>query len=179
MRGHIDDLDTPHALADFLPSILQEDDFYQRFVTSFDDGLAPVFCTLDNLEYYLDPMTAPDDFVDWLAAWVAITIDESWPAEKRRAFVRDAAVVHGRRGTAQALASLVEIFTGGTVQIEETGASSWSRAPHGQLPGTEAPIVIVRVLVAEPQRVDRAALAELVAGARPAHVAFRVEVMSA
>lgn len=178
MRGHIGGLLSAQPLAPFLPAILQEDDFCERFVTSFDDSLAPLFSTLDNLDCYLDPMTAPDDFVDWLAEWVGIAIDDSWPPEKRRAFVRDAAGVHRGRGTAHALRSLVEIFTGGAVDIEESGASSWSRAPRGELPGTSAASMTVRVRVDDPTSVDTAALDALVAGAKPAHVVHRIEVVT-
>ena len=44
--------------------------------TGLDQVLAPVFSTLDGLEAYVDPGTAPSDFLDWLASWVGIELDQ-------------------------------------------------------------------------------------------------------
>ena len=45
-------------------------------------------------------------------------------------------------GTAAGLAGQVEIQTGGTVEIMENGATSWSVDPGGELPGSAEPLVV-------------------------------------
>src|SRR2546423_13197451 len=83
-RGLVKTLISPHPLANSLPALFQEDDFTQRFVSAFDAALAPVLATLDNLPAYLDPWLAPEDFLEWLASWFGMALDESWSLERRR-----------------------------------------------------------------------------------------------
>src|SRR2546423_5855070 len=78
------DPDQSAPLANTLPALFQEDDFTQRFISAFDAALAPVFATLDNLPAYLDPWLAPEDFLEWLASWFGMALDESWSLERRR-----------------------------------------------------------------------------------------------
>ena len=56
----------------------------QRFVSTFDTALAPVIATLDGLPGYVDPWLAPTDFLDWLAGWVGVEVDEEWTVPQRR-----------------------------------------------------------------------------------------------
>ena len=84
MRGLIDGLDNPHPMLATLPALYHEDDFATRLTTVFDDVLAPVVSTLDNLDAYADPRLAPRDFVEWLAAWVGFPIGETWPDDRAR-----------------------------------------------------------------------------------------------
>ena len=37
---------------------------------SFDEVLAPVLLSLDAFAAYLDPATAPEDMLAWLATWL-------------------------------------------------------------------------------------------------------------
>ena len=136
MRGHVAGLATPHPLGPTLPSIYQDDDFAQRFLAALDQVVAPIYSTLDNFETYLDPYLTPDDFLPWLAGWVGIGLDESWDDARRRAIVARAAELYRMRGTAAGLAAQVELQTGGTVEIMENGATSWSVDPGGELPGS-------------------------------------------
>ncbi len=87
MRGEIDGLASPAPLGDTLPGIYQDDDLTQRMVEAFDHVLAPILCTLDNIETYFDPSLAPTDFAEWLASWVGLVLDESWPQHRQRSLV--------------------------------------------------------------------------------------------
>ena len=69
-------------------------------MSAFDEVLAPLFTTLDCFDSYLDPELAPVDFVDWLASWVGVDIDETWTLERRRRLIQNAAVLYRIRGTA-------------------------------------------------------------------------------
>jgi phage tail-like protein len=177
MRGHVAGLRSPYPLGPSLPAIYQDDDFAQRFLAALDDVVAPIYSTLDNFEAYLDPAIAPDDLLEWLAGWVGIALDESWDDSRRRAIVARAVELYRMRGTAAGLAGQVELQTGGTVEIMENGATSWSVDPGGELPGSPEPLVVVRVTVPDPRSIDAGRLDAVVASAKPAHVLHRIELV--
>jgi len=179
MRGYVRGLGSAHPIGPSLPSLYQDDEFAQRFVSAFDDVLAPIQSSLDNLSAYLDPNLAPDDFVDWLAEWVGAVIDGTWDVERRRASVARAAELYRSRGTARGLAAQVELVTGGEVEIIENGAAQWAFDPATALPGAAQADLLVRVSVPDPKTVDVGRLDRLVATAKPAHVPHRVEVVKA
>jgi len=173
--GFIKGLDSPHPLIKGMPGLYQDDDFTRRWLSAMDDALAPVFLALDSMPAYLDPTLTPDDFLDWLAGWVGVLLDENWPIERRRDFVAQAAELYRLRGTAAGLAAHVRVFTGGEVEILESGGVAWSNRSGGDLPGTPGYRVEVRVSDTDTP-VDAARLDALVATAKPAHVVHRVRV---
>ncbi|MGH9244054.1 MAG: phage tail protein [Acidimicrobiales bacterium] len=176
MRGAIDGLVMPYPIGEQLPAVYQEDPFAMRFTAGFDDVLAPVVATLDCLEAYIDPWLTPEDFLDWLAGWVGMVLDETWPLDRRRAVTAHAVELFRLRGTPAGLKEFVELFTGGEVQINETGGTNWSPTPGGELPGEPSPRLSVRVWVDDPESVSESALDALVTASKPAHVLHRVEV---
>ena len=170
-------LPSTHPLLGQLPAVYGDDDFLPRMLSALDEVLAPVLLTLDNLPAHLHPRTAPEDFLAWLAGWVAVEVDEERPHTQRRAVVAGAVLRHRTRGTRRGLAAAVRVETGAEPEITESGAASWSSAPGGALPGSPRPWVLVRVRVPDPERVNRARLERLVAAEVPAHVAPRVEIL--
>jgi phage tail-like protein len=178
MRGTVKDLFTAAPLGPMLPSIYQEDDFSMRFVDGFDDVIAPILLTLDCLIDYFDPALTPVDFLDWLAGWVGIEIDEAWATERRRAAVATAVEMYRMRGTVSGLRANLEVLSGGTVEITDSGGVSWSPHPMGDLPGQDSPRLAVRVSIPEEasERITKA-IDSIVAAAKPAHVVHRVEVV--
>lgn len=177
MRGLVEGVPSPHPLGPSLPALYQDDAFAQRWLDGLDQVLAPIFLTLDNFDAYLDPWLTPADFLGWLAGWVGIVLDESWDEPRRRAIVARAVELYRMRGTAAALAGQVEIQTGGSVEIIENGATSWSVDTGGDLPGSPEPLVVVRVTVPDPKTIDAARLDALIAAAKPAHVLHRIELV--
>ncbi len=178
MRGLVGGLSSPHPMAAGLPAIYQEEDpFTVRFTEAFDDSLAPIFSTLDNLPAYFDARYAPEDFLGWLAGWVAIELDESWEVERRRTAVRNGADLLRRRGTAGGLAAEIELATGGQIEIIENGGSGWSLDAGSPMIGSARPALLVRLRVADPAAVDRERLERIVDAAKPAHVPHRIEIV--
>ena len=177
-RGTLGAIRSPHPLIEGMPGLYQEDDLTRRWLSAIDETLVPVFLALDNLPSYLDPSLTPDDFLDWLAGWVGVLLDENWPIERRREFVANAAELYRLRGTAAGLSAHVRIFTGGEVEILETGGVSWSNRSGADLPGRPGYRIEVRVHGTDaPIDVER--LNALVAAAKPAHVVHRVRVATA
>lgn len=168
---------SPHPLGAALPALYQEDAFAQRLTGALDEVLAPIFASLDGLSSYLDPALAPDDFLEWLAGWVGVSLDETWPIERRRQLVADATQLYRSRGTVAGLAAQVAIYTGGEVVVEDNGAAGWSAKAGGTVPGTAAPSLRVRVTVDDPNSVSLARLEAVVATAKPAHVPHTIEVV--
>jgi phage tail-like protein len=177
MRGAILDLPSAAPFGPMLPAIYQEDEFSMRFVGGFDDVLAPILTTLDCLIDYFDPALTPTDFLDWLASWVGIEVDESWATERRRAAVATAVEMYRMRGTISGLRANLEVLSGGQVEITDSGGVAWSTSPMGELPGQDSPRLAVRVSVPEVSERTTKAIDAIVAAAKPAHVVHRVEVV--
>ena len=176
-RGLVRTLISPHPLVDTLPALFQEDAFTQRFVSAFDAALAPIFATLDNLPAYLDPWLAPADFLEWLGSWFGLALDEAWSVERRRAVLANAFEFYRMRGTARGMKAQVEIFTGGTAEIIDTGGVATSTTAGEALPGSPNFALMVRVAVDDPSTVNTTRLDALVAAAKPAHVTHKVQVV--
>ena len=149
----------------YLPPIYHADPFVGRFLLAFEGLLAPIELTVGNFDLYLDPRTAPAFFLDQLAGWVGLTLDEKWPLEKRRAVLAKAAELYRRRGTRWSLARHLEIYTGITPEISE---------PEDQ------PFHF-RVLLRVPrgQEVDRATVERIIVANKPTHTTFALEILRA
>jgi phage tail-like protein len=179
MRGVVPGLASPHPLGPSLPAVYQEDGFALRFLAALDEVVAPVLSTVDNLDAYIDPDLAPDDFLDWLGSWVGMSLDETWDSARRRAVISRAVELYRLRGTAAGLAEHVELQTGGEVEIIENGATGWSVDSGGELPGSPEPVLVVRVRVSDPKSVDPQRLDALVTASKPAHVPHQIEIVKA
>ena len=177
MRGLVPGTESPSPLGPMLPAIYQEDEFAMRFIAGFDDVLAPVLLTLDCLVDYFDPALTPTDFLEWLAGWVGIEVDEAWETDRRRAAVATAVEMYRMRGTISGLRANLEVLSGGQVEITDSGGVAWSTSPMGPLPGQESPRLAVRVTLPEVTERTTKAIDAIVTAAKPAHVVHRVEVV--
>jgi phage tail-like protein len=177
VRGTIDGLPTGRPIGALLPAVFADDPFSQRFTAGLDEVLAPVFSTLDNFDSYLDPALAPDDFVDWLATWVALDVQEHWSVPRRRRLVSTAVALHRRRGTRGGLAALIETVVDGRAQIDDSGGCVASESANTPLPGADVPGLRIRLYVDDPARIDVARLNALIAGNKPVHLPHTLEIL--
>jgi phage tail-like protein len=177
MRAAVPGLSSPHPISEQLPAVYAEDQFVQGFTGALDEVLAPVLSTLDNFSGYLDPALAPEDFVGWLAHWVALGVDESWSPAQLRQLVTRSVELHRWRGTRRGLAEHVGLLTGGTVEVTDSGGVVASPQPGAPLPDPGPAWVQVRVRVPDPGRIDERRLRATVVDAVPAHVRVSVEVL--
>lgn len=177
MRLGLEDLGVPTALGSALPGVYQDDELAQRMLDAFDQVLAPILCTLDNLDSYVDPALAPEDFVGWLASWVGLVLDESWPLERQRALVGRSHDLFRWRGTARGLSEQVALYTGIEPELSESGGSWWSATPGGAVPGQPESTVTVTLHAPDSSAIDIRRVEAIVAMAKPAHLEHRVEVV--
>lgn len=178
MRGLVTDLATPHPLGPSLPAVYGDDGLAKGFMEAFDEVLAPILSTLDNLDAYIDPDETPEDFLEWLGQWVGMPVDKTWKIDRQRRAVSHAARIYGMRGTVRGLRELVEVFSGGSVQVVDNGAVGWSTRSGTPLPGKATPRLTVRVTVADPSAIDPLALDTLVRDAKPAHIPHDIELIT-
>jgi phage tail-like protein len=177
MRTAVAGLDTPYPIGSLLPAVLQEDPIAMQWTEALDEVLAAPISTLDCLAAYTDPLLAPDDFVHWLGQWVGAVLDENWPLERQRATVANSVRLYRLRGTVEGLKALIEVVTGGTVELAESGGVRWSQAPNTEPPGEAVARVSVRVTLPRGASVDAGSLEELIIAEKPAHVTHELEVV--
>ena len=108
----------------FLPQIYQQDDalghhFLREYLWVFQHLFASITDKLDSTHTYYDPRESPEEFLPWLASWVALTLDIDWDESKKRKLIRSAAENYRRRGTRRAIEEVLHIFLDNSVRIEE------------------------------------------------------------
>jgi phage tail-like protein len=107
----------------YLPATYQEDpigrDFLERFLSIFESMSLEIEETIAHVTRYLDIDATETSFLDWLSSWLAVTNDENWSEDKRRAFLKEAFELYKYRGTWRGLRRIIEIFTGGKAGIVE------------------------------------------------------------
>ncbi|MEM7338663.1 MAG: phage tail protein [Actinomycetota bacterium] len=165
-----------YSLHEGLPASFEADPFTADFVRSFDDVLAPVHATVDDLDAYIDPQLAPTDFLEWLGGWFGTSINRRWPMKRRREFVHQAVAAYLLRGTAEGIALAVELYTGLVPTVTDNGGVSSSAVPEGPLPGTRDRNLVVTVEVDATVEVDEDLIDSIVADAKPAHVPHTIRV---
>ena len=83
----------------FLPEVYVYDDFVNRFLMMFETFWKPINQQISQVENYFDPDLTPEAFLPWLASWVGMHIDESFPKERIRLLLKNAVYFFHCRGT--------------------------------------------------------------------------------
>jgi phage tail-like protein len=112
----------PDWLVNQLPVGMLDDDFFYRFVSIFQEEAGTYLDGIDNLGYVVDPAVAPPSMVRFMAGWLALpAINPSLDETYQRHLVQAASKLLRWRGTQQGLKGLLELITGGTVEIADNG----------------------------------------------------------
>jgi phage tail-like protein len=119
--GWIEDLPAIYRAPQGDPSAFL--DPYLRLLRTASDDLESALLDLPS---QFDPTTALDDidgepWLDWLATWVDVRLDERWDRSTRRSIVANAFRRHGERGTRIALQESIEVELNLRVSISEPG----------------------------------------------------------
>jgi phage tail-like protein len=103
----------PHSLyLNFLPAVYREVDFIGRFLKIFEQSFEPCIKSLDNLWAYLDPLTAPQALLPFLAQWVAWETTPQISVERQRHLIKTAMDIYKWRGTKRGLRFYLHLATG-------------------------------------------------------------------
>lgn len=98
----------------YLPAIYQEDAesraFLQQFLSVFESTFVGVEEDIDRITQYFDPQGVPPAFLGWLADWLALSTDETWPEEARRDLLDAAPALFRDRGTPNGLLDLLGLY---------------------------------------------------------------------
>lgn len=95
----------------FVPTIYREIDFMGRFLTIFEQAFDPAVQAIDVLWAYLDPLTAPEALLPFLANWVAWPIDRRWDIKQQRRLIRNAVELYHWHGTRRGLRFYLHLYT--------------------------------------------------------------------
>ncbi|MGL4397983.1 MAG: phage tail protein [Hyphomicrobium sp.] len=116
-------------LLDFLPALyargdLREDapgaNFMERFLSMFEGQFTRIEAAYDSVSRLLNPDAADTEWLEFVASWLDISFDPSWPIDRRRQLVREAWTLKAGQGTLRALRRYLEIYTGRPVSIGES-----------------------------------------------------------
>ena len=100
------------SFLDFLPAFYGESDFLRRFLCIFEQAFQPYIDTIENLWAYLDPLTAPEALLPFLAHWVAWKMEPDWDIEMQRRLIRNAMELYRWHGTRYGLRFYLHLYTG-------------------------------------------------------------------
>lgn len=117
---------------EYLPAILQTDNFLGEFLLAFerilsglpndrDVGLPRVIDrddphppgleeVIEQVYNYFDPQQTPEEFLPWLASWVALSLRADWTTETKRQLIQEIVPLYRQRGTKQALETILKIY---------------------------------------------------------------------
>lgn len=153
----------------YLPALFEESDFAGRYLRIFENLWEPLQHRQDHLAMYFDPRTSPPEFLNWLSGWLGLSLDERWPEQRRREWVRESMTLYRWRGTRYGLTRALEIACGVTAALEEDA----SRPHHIK--------IVVPEDAQEPptdQAQRRELVADIVSQHAPAHVHYELEFVT-
>jgi len=94
--------------------------FLRRYLAPFEGFLGEVEARAVDRDLLLEPRTAPDEVLPWLASFLGLVLDERWarapvprghaPIDARRSLIREAAWLFRFRGTVRGLKRFVELY---------------------------------------------------------------------
>jgi phage tail-like protein len=96
----------------FLPTVYQEVDYIHRFIKIFEQAFDPVVNSFTSMWAHLDPLTAPQALLPFLAHWVDWSIDAQIDLTHQRRLIRRAVEIYRCRGTRKGLRFYLHLYTG-------------------------------------------------------------------
>jgi phage tail-like protein len=96
----------------FLPTVYQEIDVIHRFIKIFEQAFDPAVNSFFSMWAYLDPLTAPEALLPFLAHWVDWPIDPRFSGTQQRRLIHRAVEIYRWRGTRKGLRFFIHLYTG-------------------------------------------------------------------
>jgi phage tail-like protein len=181
----------PHSLyLDFLPVFYSEVDFVSRILSIFERAFEPSVQMIELLWAYLDPLTAPNSLLPFLANWVAWPIDARWNELQQRKLIRKAVEIYRWRGTRRGLRLFLHLYTGlpldenlpeseKHISIEEVFTQGFvlnasTIAQDTILGGGKLFHFIVRLRSPQPDQIDKSIIQQLLEREKPAFCTYEL-----
>lgn len=173
----------PHSLyLDFLPDVYREIDFMGRFLSLFEQAFEPIGQALDVMWAYLDPLTAPEAMLPFLASWVAWPTDARWSSDRQRRLIRHALEIYQWRGTRRGLQLFLHLYTDlplddAHIQIIESSGQGFTfgdakLGEETRLGGGKPYHFTVRLCLDEGQSIDEALVRAVIEQEKPAFCTY-------
>jgi phage tail-like protein len=145
-----------------LPALYQENGFLARMLLIFEAIWEPLEQRQDHISAYFSARTCPADFLPWLASWLHLALDPTWPEPRQRGLLAEAMDLYRWRGTPYGMARMIEVCTGLSPFITED---------------PKQPFVFrVAVRIPPGSAVRPGLIEELVAQHKPAHVGYILDL---
>lgn len=146
--------------SDVMDALLPGDNFFERFLALFESVLLPIEWVVDNFDLYLDPRTAPVEFLPWLESWYGLDFAAMLDEARRRNLLINAHRLFRLKGTRNALVEAIEIVTGCDVEIDDLT--------------TKGANFIVSVRCTDGNAPDRALVEQLIDMFKPIHTTYQL-----
>lgn len=107
---------------DYLPAVFREHPFTGQLLLAFEamlvtgadsvegEDVEGLEQTISRVPEFLDPATAREDFLPWIAGWVALSLRADWDVDTKRGFIREIVPLYRQRGTLAGLQRMLEIY---------------------------------------------------------------------
>ena len=166
----------PELLAPLLGEPLSTDDGVRRLLAIVEPSLWPVVETLDSFAAYLDPFTTNEELLRWLASWLDIALDETWPTDRQRRLVASAVALYRWRGTKRGVLEYLTAYLGTVPEVIDD-VQERVEVADAPVVGGEPTAPLFRVVVDGPVgEAELKRLHAIVDLAKPAHAGYRIEV---
>lgn len=96
----------------FLPTLYREVDFIGRLLHIFEQTFEPTVQSLEAIWAYLDPLTAPEALLPFLAHWIGWQMISGLNVARQRYLIRNAIELYRWRGTKKGLRFYLHLYTG-------------------------------------------------------------------
>jgi len=104
-----------------------------RLLSLFAEVLEECEDKIEALHHCFNPLKADPEFLPWLAAWVALVLDETWSLDKQRRLITQIVELYKLRGTIEGIKTFVEIYTGIRPLILEPFNLGWQVGVRSRL----------------------------------------------
>jgi phage tail-like protein len=119
MRVEFDHQTYLHHLPAIYRNNVQCGDFLARFVSLFESFFGDMEAAISTLPGLFDPTAVPEEFLPWLAGWLALELDEDWDEEAQRKAIAEAFERYAQRGTVEGLRHALHLSAGVNAVIQE------------------------------------------------------------
>lgn len=90
-------------LRQYLPAVYSDDrvssSFLDRYLANVEGFYTVLESKIEQAQFLFDSQTSPNEYLDWLAGWVGLSLDSGWSESTRRLALSHAPQMFRQRGT--------------------------------------------------------------------------------